>query len=171
MDISAPVWNNGVTHKPGPEGDPMGRYLVVANLTVLGDELADALRWREERDDGARFHLVLPAQRHDADRALAASEHLRYPGEPPALSGERLRLRQALETMREWGLDVTGEVSRLDPVRAVEAALRDDTYDEIVVSTLPQAVSRWLRIDVPARLRRHTELPVVHVEARPRVTA
>jgi hypothetical protein len=40
--------------------------------------------------------------------------------------------------------------------------------DEAIVSTLPRGVSRWLRLSLPHRLRRMTDVPVLHVTAHPR---
>ncbi len=63
------------------------------------------------------------------------------------------------------GITATGEVGDADPFKAVADAMTGHLYDEIVVSTLPSAVSRWLRMDLPARIRRRFGLPVIHVRA------
>ena len=55
-----------------------------------------------------------------------------------------------------------------DPLAAVGDALRAAEFDELVVSTLPRGVSRWLRMSLPHRLRRMTDLPVLHVTGHPR---
>jgi GABA permease len=55
-----------------------------------------------------------------------------------------------------------------DPVAAVGDALRAREFDEVIVSTLPRGVSRWLRLSLPHRLERMTDLPVHHVIAHPR---
>jgi hypothetical protein len=51
------------------------------------------------------------------------------------------------------------------PFDAVEEELRREHYDEIIVSCLPQRVSHWLHIDLPANLA-HLGLPVTTVIAR-----
>jgi hypothetical protein len=82
----------------------------------------------------------------------------------------RAEAAQHLETARlrfvEAGLAVSGEVGDVHPLYAVADVLqRDgaDAYDEVIVSTLPLAVSKWLRMDAPSRIRRNTGLPVTHV--------
>ncbi len=37
------------------------------------------------------------------------------------------------------------------------------SFDEIIISTLPSSVSRWLRIDLPSRVKRAYPLPVVTI--------
>ncbi len=58
-----------------------------------------------------------------------------------------------------------GVVGDPDPVDAVLDALKEFPADEVVVSTLPHALSHWLRRDVPGRLRKACEVPVTHVAA------
>jgi hypothetical protein len=63
---------------------------------------------------------------------------------------------------------VTGSVSaRHDPMDAIEETLRGGDFDEIIVSTLPHSVSRWLHIDLPSRVA-HLGLPVTTVIAKGR---
>ena len=52
-----------------------------------------------------------------------------------------------------------------DPVAAVRDALRDRECDEIILSTLPEGISRWLGQDVPSRLSSAVHVPVVVVTA------
>jgi hypothetical protein len=66
------------------------------------------------------------------------------------------------------GAPVDGSVSRRhDPMDAVEEALHDGAFDEIILSTLPRRVSRWLHIDLPSRVE-HLGLPVTTVIAQDR---
>lgn len=69
------------------------------------------------------------------------------------------------------GLEVeAGLVGDPDPVAAVDDALPTREFDEVVVATLPRGISRWLRLSLPHRLRRMTDLPVTHVTAHPHRT-
>jgi hypothetical protein len=130
------------------------RVLVVANRTAGSDELLAALRERAARGP-ARFLLVVPATPH----GVAWEE--RHSGEAEAAR----HLDHALERLRAAGLDSDGWVGDPDPVAAVEDALEGHEVDEIVVSTLPRTVSRWLGLDLPSRVRRVSGRPVTHVTA------
>ncbi len=120
--------------------------LVVANETVLDEQLLDRIRQRA--DEGAASFLVVCPQSDPAR------------GEHP--EAER-RLRSALSILRSEGLDVHGQIAHPDPFVAAIEAVEDDRTDEIIVSTFPGERSRWLRRDLVGRLRTQTGLPVQHV--------
>jgi hypothetical protein len=50
------------------------------------------------------------------------------------------------------GLTVVGIVGSHDPVAAVQDALNLLGFDEVIVSTLPAHLSRWLRLDLPRKI-------------------
>ena len=80
------------------------------------------------------------------------------------------RLDEALIRFTAAGLTVTGEVGSDSPVDSVvDVLVRDgaDAFDEIIVSTLPRTVSKWLKVDAPSRIQRYTNLPVHHVIGHP----
>lgn len=75
------------------------------------------------------------------------------------------QLEIALELLREaTGAPVAGHVGSADPTAAIADALNDRTVHEIIISTLPRRVSRWMHIDLPSKVR-GMGLPVTHVEA------
>ena len=120
--------------------------LVVANLTATSDELLSELRKRADRG-ACSFTLLMPRGGRDPDEPL----------------------REAAKAMREAGLKkVTGRLGDPDPIVAVMEAWDPMEFDEIVVSTLPTGVSRWLGLDLPRRLEKLTAVPVRHVVANPR---
>jgi hypothetical protein len=120
--------------------------LVVANVTADSDELLSALRQRAGRSPTSFFLVVPPLGVGAAARAAAAA-----------------RLASALERAREHGLEIEGALGDTDPVVAVSETFDPRRYDEIIVSTLPVGVSRWLQVDLPHRIGRLTGAPVHHV--------
>jgi len=73
------------------------------------------------------------------------------------------RLDGTLAALRRAGIEATGYVVERDPYTAVMDVVEEDPPSEIVVSTLPQTRSGWLRRDLIERLRDDTKLPVEHV--------
>jgi hypothetical protein len=139
----------------------LAHVLVVANKTARSDELLDALRERAERGP-ATFHLVVPA----SPRGFNWAANM-YAGGPAAEDD----LEGALERMRDAGIDIDGSVGFPDPLAAVQDAAGGGDYDEIIVSTLPRHLSRWLKIDLPRKVAHATGRPVTHVETGVRVAA
>ena len=135
----------------------MRRYLVVANQTLLGDPLLGRLT--ECLAAGrCQFHLVVPAT-HVPGKVTWTEGHDR------AVALERLN--QALERFRALGADVEGEVGDARPIDAIrDVMLHAPPFDEIVISTLPHGLSKWLHQDLPHRVQRTFTLPVSTVVAR-----
>ena len=154
----------------GGEGREMQHVLVVANRTVGGDELAEVIR-SKLASEPCDFHLLVPVP-PAPPIGIAAGFSAMEAGVVPTLQGpdERElaeeRLRFGLEWMRGLGAAVTGEVGECDAVRAIRSVLDGHPIDEIVISTLPTTLSRWLRQDLPHRVERKFTLPVTVVTAR-----
>ena len=129
--------------------------LVVANRTAESEELRSALRARAQEGPAA-FTLLVPATPHGV--AWAADMHA---GAPEAEE----HVQRAVENLRGEGLEVEGQVGDPDPVAAVEDAVNFKSFDEVIVSTLPTHLSKWLKLDLPHRVERKTGLPVRHVMA------
>ena len=132
-----------VTDVTAQEG---ANVLVVANETVLGDELLDRIRTRA-KEGKASFLIVCPQS--DPRRRR----------HPDAES----RLWAAVFGLRSEGIDVHGQVAHPDPYTAAMQAVHDERTDEIIVSTYPGARSGWLRRDLVGRLRANAGVPVEHV--------
>jgi hypothetical protein len=130
--------------------------LVVANRTAGSPELLAALKERAARGD-VKFHLLVPATPHGV--AWAADMH--------SGSGEaEADVLACVERLRAEGVEVDdGRVGDPDPVAAVEDAVNFKDFDEIIVSTLPKHLSKWLRLDLPHRVEHATGKPVTHVTA------
>jgi hypothetical protein len=141
--------------------DP-ARVLVVANQTAATPGLLAAVRERTARG-AARFHLVVPRRAHGLDKVL----------DPDSASDVEARevLREALPKLSDAaGSNVTGSVGDPEPLMAIQDAIHLGNYDEIIISTLPPRISRWLHVDLVSKTR-GLGLPVAHVEARERVGA
>jgi hypothetical protein len=135
----------------------MRRYLVVANQTLGGEHLLDEVRTRMEAGD-CSFHVLVPAT-YAHDRGFHT--------DGAAIAVAERRLEAALARFREIGADVDGRIGDVNPLYAIEDALRREEFDEIILSTLPAGPSRWLRQDLPHRLARQTDVPVTHVVGSP----
>ena len=138
----------------------MRRYLVVANQTLASPELLEELTSRAGTEE-TTIHLLVPVE-HGEPGLTWTEGHDR---------GVALRrLDEALVRLTAAGLTLTGEVGSGGPVDSVyDLFIRDgaNAFDEIIVSTLPRTVSKWLKIDAPSRIQRMTRLPVHHVIGHP----
>jgi len=124
------------------------RVLVIANQTAGSPELVSALRARQEKGPIAAT-LLMPAARN----GFAGKEETQP------------RLDAALEQWREAGVTGQGVVGDPDPAVAVQETWDPRSFDEVIVSTLPGASSKWLQADLPHRVQQITGCDVVHVEA------
>jgi len=132
-------------------GDAAANVLVIANETVVGEPLLEKIRERARKGPSS-FLLISPQS------DMTGSPHL---------EAER-RLRRALTMLRAEGIEAHGQVAHPDPYTAAANAVQDERVDEIIVSTFPgEKRSSWLRGDLVNRLRKHTGLPVEHVEVAP----
>src|SRR6516164_4906828 len=103
----------------------MDRCLVVANKTLLSDELLDAIRERTEQRQ-CEFFLLVPVShpwRQWSDGSIKAAA--------------RDRLSEGIAHLREHGIEATGTIGDANPVFAVTDALLRDRFDEVIISTLP----------------------------------
>src|ERR671919_1619748 len=131
----------------------MKRILVVANETVAGKQLIDAVRRRAEGEE-IRVHVISP-QNQPKHGYVIYDEHVR--------DAAQNRLEMTLALLREAGIEADGEVMDPDPYSAVMDALGEQDYDEIVISTHPETRSGWLREGLVDRVRRAARRPVEHV--------
>jgi hypothetical protein len=132
----------------------MPTVLVVANETLGGAKLLNAVRERAQADPSTRFRLVVPRTRPRSG-LVVYDEAVR--------DAAQVRVDLARSFMSREGLQVDGEVGDPDPFTATMDAVDDGGIDEIIVSTLPAASSGWLKRDLVERIRDATGLPVTHV--------
>jgi flavin-binding protein dodecin len=155
------------------ESTSVRRYLVVANRTVGSPELERVVRERMAAGL-AEFHVLVPTTigawalgaGMDPVSGYANSSGVAEVHEEAEREAES-RLEEVLDRLRRAGVAATGEVGSSDPLAAVDGVLQRGSFDEVIVSTLPATVSRWLRLDLPRRIERRSNLPVTHVESEP----
>ncbi len=123
--------------------------LVVANVTATSGELIEALKAQVSKSP-AQFTLIVPATHVGGGRAAA-----------------KAKLEEAIGQLRADGIEAEGSIGDADPLIAVTEAWDPKRYDEIIVSTLPMRVSKWLHAGLPERIGKLTGCQVTHVVSEP----
>ena len=130
--------------------------LLVAHQTAATEPLLQAVRERAARGP-ASFHLVVPQHAHGFHRVV----------DPEDSGGDEAQraLEAALPRLSEAaGTEVTGSIGDAEPLMAIQDAVNLGHYDELIISTLPLGISRWLKLDLVSKARA-LGLPVTHVLA------
>jgi hypothetical protein len=133
------------------------RVLVVAHKTAATPPLIEAVRERAARGPCA-FTLLVPNAAHGLHKVI----------DPEDQSEDETRdvLALALPLLEEAaGGPIEGKVGDPNPMNAIQDAVNVDGYDEIILSTLPARVSRWLKLDLPSKIG-GLGLPVTTVTAK-----
>jgi hypothetical protein len=132
-------------------GLPFRVTLAVANRTASGDELLDALKAKAaadaQRQQGHLFIVVVPQEG----------------GDGAAVRRARTRLKLVLDRLHAAGLLASGTIGDPDPFTAIMNALQYFRVDDIVISTLSETKSGWLRADLIDRVQRASGKQVDHV--------
>lgn len=148
------------------------RYLIVANRTLAGDLIPRLVAERAAAGP-AEFHLLVPATRSKETQRLLTGVADPMSGytvvSPDDLAAARIRDREQAEQrlasflvrLADHRDHLTSEVAGHDPFAAIGRVLERSAFDEIIISTLPGGVSRWLKMDLPSRVERAYGLPVV----------
>jgi hypothetical protein len=129
------------------------RILVVANETVAGRALIDAVK-RHADGDEVHVHVICP-QNQPKHGYVIYEDHVR--------DATQNRLEMTLALLREEGIEADGRVMDPDPYSAIMDALGEEEYDEIIISTHPETRSGWLRQGLVDRVHRASGRPVEHV--------
>jgi hypothetical protein len=140
----------------------MQSVLVVANRTSASPTLLDAVS-RRAAEGACTFTLLVPRSPHGLHRVVDPEDH------------GHLEAAAAIEHARPLLLEAAGGpvvaiVGSHDPLAAIEDALNAGRYDEVIISTLPRRLSRWLHVDLVRKVA-GLGVPVTHVEARELVSA
>jgi hypothetical protein len=138
------------------------RILVVANQTVGGRALIDAVRKQasQAHEEGRPFEVFVVCPQN-----LPRKGSIVY--DQSVWSAAENRLKTTIAHLRDVGIEAKGEVMDPDPYSATMDAVAEFHPDEIVISTLPETRSGWLRKDLVERVRDAAGVPVEHVVVDP----
>jgi hypothetical protein len=131
----------------------MSEILVVANRTLGGAKLLDAVRARAASGD-VRFRLVVP-------QSMPSAGFVIY--DEAVRESAQVRVDLALSIVAGEGIEATGEVGDPDPFLATMDAVAERRPKEIIISTHPAPHSGWLRRDLIERIQNASGLPVEHI--------
>jgi len=129
--------------------------LVVAHQTAATPALLEAVGERARRSP-ATFHLVVPRQQHGIHKVVD-------PQDTDDDEAQEVLTEAVPKLSQATGGEVTGSVGDSEPLMAIQDAINLGSYDEIIISTLPPRISRWLKLDLVSKTR-GLGLPVTHVE-------
>ena len=135
----------------------MGKVLVVANKTVGGKKLLDAVKRRADAGDN-EFVLVVPRTR---------PKHGNVIYDHAANDASAIRIQLAQGVLGQQGIDIKGEIGDEDPFAAATDAILEHQPDHIIVSTLPETRSGWLRRDLVERIQAESGREVEHIVTDP----
>ena len=154
----------------------MARLLLVANKTLDSEELSGYVRERMAKDDTCHFTLLVPATPHEGKPGSRVANEIAHAGSGVRVSDAteraddwehaRGRLEYGLSILRTLGATVDGEVGDANPAKAITEILKRKNFDEVVLSTLPKGISRWLGLDIPHQIQRRFHIPVTVIQAQ-----
>ena len=138
--------------------DPV-RVLVVAHKTAATPGLLNAVRERAARGP-TQFTLLVPNAAHGLHVVVDAEDQ-------DSNEAEQI-LELAIPLLEEAaGGQVEGIVGDASPMNAIHDAINIQGFDEVIISTLPTTVSKWLKLDLPSKVS-GLGLPVTTVTAKER---
>jgi hypothetical protein len=120
------------------------RVLVVAHKTAATQPLLDAVRERAQRGP-CTFTLLVPNATHGLHKVVDPEDQ--SAGEARAVIDHAVPLLSEAA-----GTPVDSIVGDPDPSAAVQDAINRHGYEEIIISTLPTRLSRWLKLDLPSKV-------------------
>jgi hypothetical protein len=134
--------------------DDEHRVLVVANETVAGRKLHDAIR-RSTVGRPSKVLVVSPALNSPLRHFVS--------DEGKARRQAQERLDRSLHALADAGIDARGEVGDADPLQAIDDTLRTFGADEIIISTHPEGRSNWLEKGIVSGAEQRFTVPITHV--------
>lgn len=162
----------------------MDEYLIVANQTLGGEELARTVRERIERGESTFYVLVPMAPPHhesgwsggfvpyegmtayEARAWLEQDSQHRRTMVDAATSLAQRRLAEMSEAIEAAGAGADGSICDADPLPALKETMAEHSFSEVIISTLPARLSHWLKMDLPSRVARVSTVPVTTIKAQ-----
>ena len=142
--------------------ESVARVLVVANKTAATPSLIDAVRERAAAG-GCEFTLLVPNATHGLHKLVDPEDQSENEAETT--------IELAIPLLEEAaGAPVDAMVGVPEPLAAIQDAINLHGFDELIISTLPTRVSKWLKLDLPSKAA-GLGLPVTTVTARARAEA
>ena len=138
------------------------RVLVVANKTAATPALLDAVRERAARGP-CEFTLLVPNTTHGLHTVVDPEDQSR--GEAETVIELAIPLLEQAS-----GGPVDAMIGVPEPLAAIQDAVNLHGFDELIISTLPTRVSKWLKLDLPSKAS-GLGLPVTTVTATSRAEA
>jgi hypothetical protein len=138
------------------------RVLVVANKTAATPALLDAVRERAAKGQ-CEFTLLVPNATHGLHKVVDPEDQSQ--GEAETTIELALPLLE-----RAAGAPVDAMIGVPEPLAAIQDAINLHGFDELIISTLPTRVSKWLRLDLPHKAA-GLGIPVTTVTAESRESA
>jgi hypothetical protein len=139
------------------------RVLVVANKTAATPALMQAVRDRAARGP-ASFTLLVPNTAHGLHKVMDPEDHADKSEAEHVIELAQPLLEEAA------GSPVDTLIGDPEPLAAIQDAVNLGGFDEITISTLPTRVSRWLKLDLPSKVK-GLGLPVTTITAKGRAEA
>jgi hypothetical protein len=138
------------------------RVLVVANKTAATPQLIDCVRERAAKGQ-CEFTLLIPNTTHGLHKVVDPEDQSQNEAEAV--------IELAIPLLEEAsGGPVDAMIGVSEPLAAIQDAVNLHGFDELIISTLPTRVSKWLHLDLP-RKAAGLGLPITTVTARSRESA
>jgi hypothetical protein len=142
--------------------ESVARVLIVANKTAATPALLDAVRKRAARG-ACEFTLLVPNATHGLHTLVDPEDQTETEAETTIELAVPLLEAAA-------GTPVDAMVGVPEPLAAIQDAINLHGFDELIISTLPTRISKWLKLDLPSKAA-GLGLPVTTVTAQSRAEA
>ncbi len=138
----------------------MRKILVVANQTLGRTELMAEIE-RQIAEGECEFYVVVPMTPiDDYQEPVILAYHDSFDAQRNSQAQAHHRMTAVVAEIRELGARADGEVGDADPLAAIHDVTAHREFDEIILSTFPPGISKWLKIDLPSRVERTFDGPV-----------